>query len=214
MLLSGLPRRCLHQSSSERRLSEESCTLALGCEPCLICVRVCAMRMAITSTWSGVFTAASCHAHRDCDHGSSTMRDLHLSWDVVVGSCTVMVVCCVAWSVSYPQPPLRRVHECTVGIEKDPPVRCSHPGRMMRTPGRQLLRAWLVLAFRTAHVDTSVGRGVVVWCCLTSALLCSSSRQSRSSSARTRDVEQASSSISYCSYRTTLPAMSGRTCSQ
>ena len=73
------------------------------------------MRMAIILTWSGVFTAASCHAHRDCchglDHGSATMRDLHLSSDVVVGSCTVLVVCCGAWSVSYPQPPPRRVHE-------------------------------------------------------------------------------------------------------
>ena len=130
------------------------------------CVRICGMRMAISSTWSGVLTAASCHAHRDCCHGfdhcSATMRDLHLSWDVVVGSCTVLVVCCGAWSVTYPQPPPGREHGCTVGIDRDPPVRCSHPGRMMRTPQHQLLRAWLVLEGRTAHVDTFVGRGVVV----------------------------------------------------
>ena len=47
---------------------------------------------------------------------------------------------------------------CTVGIDWDPLVRCSHPGRLMRTPKSQLLRAWLVLACKTAHVDTSVGR--------------------------------------------------------
>ena len=92
-----------------------------------------------------------------------------LSWDVVVGSCTVPVLCCGAWSVSYPQPPHRREYGCTVGIDRDPPVRCSHPSKLMRTPERQLLRAWLVLACRTTHVDTSVGRAVVVQCCLTSA---------------------------------------------
>ena len=35
-----------------------------------------------------------------------TLRDFHLSWDVVVGSLVVLVVLCGAYSVSsYPQPP-------------------------------------------------------------------------------------------------------------
>ena len=33
-----------------------------------------------------------------------------------MGSCTVLVVCCGAWSVSYPQPPWRARHRCTVGV--------------------------------------------------------------------------------------------------
>ena len=32
---------------------------------------------------------------------------------------------------SHPQPHLRRRHGCTVGVNRDPPVWCSHPGRMM-----------------------------------------------------------------------------------
>ena len=35
---------------------------------------------------------------------------------------------------------------CGVAIDWDPSVRCSHPGKMTRTPERQLLRARLVLA--------------------------------------------------------------------
>ena len=61
-----------------------------------------------------------------------------------------------------PQSPHQREYGCTVGIDRDPPVKCSHPGRMMRTSERQLSRVWLVLACGTAHVDTSVGLGVVV----------------------------------------------------
>ena len=64
------------------------------------------------------------------------------------------------------------------------------------------MRGWC-LRVRLRTVDTSVGRGVVVWCCLTSALLlerrsfdldrprdstCSSSHQTHSSSACTRDL--------------------------
>ena len=41
----------------------------------------------------------------------------------------------------------------------------------MRTPERQLLCACLLFAFGVAHVDTSVGRGIVVSCCQTSALV-------------------------------------------
>ena len=59
------------------------------------------------------------------------LRDLHLSWDVVVGSLVVLVVLCGAYSVSYSQPPWRTRHGCTVGVDRDPPVCCSHPGRMM-----------------------------------------------------------------------------------
>ena len=57
------------------------------------------MKVAISSTWSGVFTAVSCRVHRDnCheyDHDSATMRDFRLSWDVVVGSlwCWWCLVC-------------------------------------------------------------------------------------------------------------------------
>ena len=41
---------------------------------------------------------------------------------------------------------------------------CDAPiqGRMMGTSERQLLCAWLVLACKTAHVDTSVGGSFVV----------------------------------------------------
>ena len=90
------------------------------------------------------------------------LRDFHLSWDVVVGLLVLLVVLCGAWSVSYRQPPLRREHGCTVGIDREPPVWCSHPGRMMRTSDRQLLCAWLVLVCRTAHVDTVAGGKIVV----------------------------------------------------
>ena len=134
---------------------------------------------------------------------------------------------CGAWSVSYPQPRWQIKHKCTVGTDWDPPVWCSHPDKMMRTPKRQLLRAVWVLACRTAHVDTSVGRGVVVLCCLTSVLLlerrsidlgqlghstCSSSLQTHSPPACTRDVEHASSSISYCSNRTFHSSRTRLTC--
>ena len=69
-----------------------------------------------------------------------------------MGSCTVLVVCCGAWSVSCPQTPWQGGHGCIAGIDRDPPVGCSHPGRMTRSPERQLLRAWLVLACRDSAV--------------------------------------------------------------
>ena len=68
--------------------------------------------------WSGVRHHLR-HVHRN--RGSATMRDFHLSWDVVEGSLVVLVVLYGAYSVSYPQPPWRTRHGCTVGIDRDPP---------------------------------------------------------------------------------------------
>ena len=65
------------------------------------------------------------HVHRDCfhgfDHGSTTMRDFVVSCGVLLGSLSVVVVCCGACSVSCPQPSWRTGHGCTVGIDRDPP---------------------------------------------------------------------------------------------
>ena len=72
-----------------------------------------------------------------------------------LGSCVVLVV-------SYPHPFPRIEHECTVGIDPDPPVRCSHSGRMTRTQERQLLRACLRFARGVAHVDTSWSCGALL----------------------------------------------------
>ena len=52
--------------------------------------------------------------------------------------------CCVAVT-SYPQPPDRGPHGCTVGIDRDPPVWHLHPSRAVEVPERQLLLAWLVV---------------------------------------------------------------------
>ena len=101
-----------------------------------ICVRICGMRITISSTWSGVFTAVSCHGLTT--HGSASMRDFDVSYRVLFGSLSVAVVCCGAWLVSYPQPPWRTRHGCTVGIDREPPVRRPHPRRMMGTSDRRL----------------------------------------------------------------------------
>ena len=90
------------------------------------------------------------------------MRDFDVSCRVLLDSLSVAVVSCGAWSVSNPQPPWRTRHGSTVGIDRDPPVRRSHPGTMMGTSERQLLCARMWLAGRTAHVDTVVGGSS--WC--------------------------------------------------
>ena len=56
------------------------------------------------------------------------MRDLRDGQHGVVRTCE--------WSwtrgfLSYTQPPLRRGHGCTAGIDRDPPAKCLHPGRMV-----------------------------------------------------------------------------------
>ena len=99
--------------------------------PVTICVRICGMRSATSSTCglaSGHHLLS--HVHRDrfhckglATHGSATVRDFHLSWDFVVGSLLV-VLCGASW---------RSRHRCTVGIDRDPHVWCSDPGRMTRT---------------------------------------------------------------------------------
>ena len=94
-------------------------------------------------TWpvEGLFTRVTApEALQECVEIGEKTRDFHLSWDVVVGSLVVLVVLCGAYSVSYSQPPWRTRHGCTVGIDWDPPVWCSHPSRTTRTPERQLLR--------------------------------------------------------------------------
>ena len=134
-----------------------------------ICARICGMRSAISSTCGHIGTTCSVTFMTSlpglATHGSTTMQDFHLSWDVVVGSLVVLVVLCGACSVSYPQSPPRREHGYTVGIDRDPPVGRLHRGKIMGTSERQPLCAWLVLACRTAHVDTVVGGRIVVWCC-------------------------------------------------
>ena len=52
--------------------------------------------------------------------------------------------CCVSVA-SYPQPPDRGQHGCTVGIDGDPLVWHLHPGRAVEVPERQLLLAWLLV---------------------------------------------------------------------
>ena len=81
----------------------------------------------------------------------------------------------------------------------------------MGTSERQLLCAWLVLACRIAHVDTSVGGSFVVWRGQTSALFLERCRLRRRSisvdlgTARVRQVVKLIHlvlNISYCSYHT------------
>ena len=49
------------------------------------------------------------------------MRDFHLSWDVVVGSLVVLVLC-GAYPVIYPESPPRKEHACCAVDLQDPPV--------------------------------------------------------------------------------------------
>ena len=59
----------------------------------------------------------------------------------VWGSLPVtLVVLCGHGVTSYAQPPDRSQHECTVGIDRDPPVWHLHPGRVVEVPERQLSR--------------------------------------------------------------------------
>ena len=53
--------------------------------------------------------------------------------------CRVTVFCGLGVA-SYPQPPDRSQHGCTVGIDRDPPVWHLHPGRVVEVPERQLSR--------------------------------------------------------------------------
>ena len=70
------------------------------------------------------------------------MRDVLVSCRVLDTLVAAVGLLCGAWSVSYPQRPHRRRHGCTVGIDWDPPVCRSHPGRKMGTSQRAWL-AWL-----------------------------------------------------------------------
>ena len=77
------------------------------------------------------------------------------------GSLVVVTVLCRDCSVSNPQPPWQARHGCTVGFDRDPPVRRHHPGRMMGTSERQLLCARL----RSACVIANVENGYRWWFC-------------------------------------------------
>ena len=61
----------------------------------------------------------------------------------VVG-CRVTVFCGLGVA-SYPQPPDRRQHGRTVGIDPDPRVWLLHPGRVVEVPERQLLRTLVLV---------------------------------------------------------------------
>ena len=93
------------------------------------------------------------------------MRDFHLSWDVVVGSLAVLVVLCGAWSVSNPQPPLRREDGCAVDFDRDPPVRRA-PSRQddgnVRAPALVCVVAACVLHCARGHVCWWIDCGVVL----------------------------------------------------
>ena len=66
------------------------------------------------------------------------------------------VRCCVAVT-SHPQPLLRRGHGCIVGVNQDPPVWCSHPGRMMREhQSASSLLAWLFVEWKLPVVSVAV----------------------------------------------------------
>ena len=62
----------------------------------VICVRICGTGMATSSTWSGVFTAISCHGLTT--HGSATMRDFDVSCAVSWDHCQFRW-CAVLWRV-------------------------------------------------------------------------------------------------------------------
>ena len=114
----------LHGPSVSGKVSSSrssSCTMARSASGTTSCTitpgtgtrhfTICGMRSAISLTWSGVFTAVSCHGLTT--HGSATMRDFDVSCGVLLGSLSVAVVCCGALPVSYPQPPWRTRHGCT-----------------------------------------------------------------------------------------------------
>ena len=84
-----------------------------------------------SSSFVVVKTLCTDIAHSSVKH----LRDFCLPWVVWWGSCS-------ACGLSYPQPPDRCPHGCTVGIDLDPLVLRLHPGRMMGTSEGQLLRAW------------------------------------------------------------------------
>ena len=67
------------------------------------------------------------------------MRDCLIACGVLGSSVVALVVFCGGRTVGYPQPPPRREHGCTVGIDWDPRVWHLHPGRMTEVPERQLL---------------------------------------------------------------------------
>ena len=58
--------------------------------------------------------------------------------------CRVLVVCGHT-AASFQQPPDRSQYGCTVGIDRDPPVRYLHPSKLVEVPERQLLPTWLHL---------------------------------------------------------------------
>ena len=68
------------------------------------------------------------------------MRDSYVLWSVLGSLLVTLVMICGLGVASYPQPPDRSQHGCTVGIDRDPPVWHLHPGRVVEVPERQLLR--------------------------------------------------------------------------
>ena len=82
------------------------------------------------------------------------LRGFIISCRVLGSMIVVSCLCCGACTVSYPQPPSRKEHGCTMGVDRDPPVWCSHPSKIMGTSERQLLRACLRFACGCAHVVT------------------------------------------------------------
>ena len=81
-----------------------------------------------------------------------------------------MAVLCGDCSVSNPKPPWHARHGCSVGHDRDPPVRRPHPGRLLerQSDSSRVHACGLRVLSRTWRTCTS--GGFVVSCCLTSAL--------------------------------------------
>ena len=60
-------------------------------------VRICGMRTSTSSAPLPVSRSPWLHCHGLATHGSATMRDVHLSWDVDLGSLDVL--CGAVWSL-------------------------------------------------------------------------------------------------------------------
>ena len=90
------------------------------------------------------------------------VRDVHLSWDVVVGSLVVFMVLCGAYSVSYPQPPWRGVLWVLTGTH--PCDTSTQAGWWWRyQSASSYVRAGVVGVI--VDVVVSVAGGFVVKCC-------------------------------------------------
>ena len=77
--------------------------------------------------------------HNDINIFCSTARLVSLVECLGLVGCRVTVFCGLGVA-SYPQPPDRSQHGCTVGIDRDPPMWHLHRGRVVELPERQLLR--------------------------------------------------------------------------